>query len=137
VETPVAIGLIAVTLLFLLRRYAARRVAARRGRFVWLYFLPTLFGSLVILWASIQLFSNAPLLSVVMTIVGLVYFAALVRLLTLVSSSITAAKSQDELVTAVTEPMVDYSVTIMGLVLIVGLLALVAVIIWGLSQPAH
>jgi hypothetical protein len=135
-EMPIVIGIAAVALL-LVRHLAARRVAARRGRFVWLMFIPTLFGSVVIVWASVQLFAVAPLVGVPLTIAGLVYLAVVVRFLTRISRSVTMADPQEDLGAAMTEPLVDYMTSLMGLWLISGLLAVVGLIIWGVSQAAR
>jgi hypothetical protein len=35
------------------------------------------------------------------------------------------------------EPVVDFTVTMVGLMLIGGLVAVVALIVWGVSQSAH
>jgi hypothetical protein len=136
-EMPVVVGIALVAFLLLLRHFAIRRVAARQGRFVWLMFVPTLFGSVVILWASIQVFASAPLFGTLMAIGGVIYLAVLVRFLTLLSRSVTSTGPQDDITTAITEPLADYVSTMTGLLLIGGIVALVGLIIWGVSQAAR
>jgi hypothetical protein len=135
-EIPVA-GIAAVVFLVLLRHFAARRVSARQGRFVWLLFVPTLFGSVVILWASAQTFASAPILGALMAVAGAIYLAVLVRFLTRLSRAVTSAGPQDDVEAAITDPLVDSMSTLMGLILIVGLVAVVGLIVWGVGQAAR
>lgn len=133
-ETPVAAGIVIVILLVLVRHFAARRVVAGQGRFVWLMFIPTLLGGVVILWASIQALASAPVFGVLMAVAGAIYLAVLIRFLMRLSRSVSAAGPEEDLGLAVTEPVVDYMSTMVGLVLIGGLVALVGLIVWGVSQ---
>ncbi len=133
-ETPVAVGIVAVLLLVFVRHFAARRVVARQGRFVWLMFIPTLLGGVVILWASIQALASAPVFGLLMAVAGAIYLALLVRFLMRLSRSVSAAGPEEDLGLAVTEPVVDYMSTMVGLVLIGGLVAVVGLIVWGVSQ---
>lgn len=136
-EMPVVVGVAVVALLVLVRLFAARRVAARQGHYVWLMYIPTLCGSVGIIWASIQLFASAPLVGAVIAIAGLIHFAVLVRFLTRLSRSVTTAGPQEDLGTAMTEPLVDYMSAMTGLLLIGGLVAVVGLIAWGVSQAAR
>ncbi len=97
-------------------------------------FIPTLLGGVLILWASIQALASTPVLGVLMAVAGAIYLAVLVRFLMLVSRSVSAAGPEEDLGLAVTEPIVDYMSTMVGLVLIGGLFALVGLIVWGVSQ---
>jgi len=137
VELPVVLGITVVASLVMLRRYGARRVLRRQGRFVWLMFVPTLIGSVGILWAGIRMWPTAPLFSVIIAIAGGLNLAVYVRFLTRLSRAVNASGPQDDLGTVMTEPMVDLLLTIMGLVLIGGLVALVGSIAWGFSQAAR
>lgn len=133
----VVIGIAVVAFLVGLRHFAGRRVAARQGRFVWLMFVPTLFSSVVILWASVQMFASAPILGAFMALTGAIYVAVLVRFTTRLSRAVTSTRQQDDIGMAITGPLVDYLSTMMGLVLIVGLVAVVGLIIWGVNQAAR
>jgi hypothetical protein len=54
VELPVVAGIASATaLVFVIRHFAIRRVAARQGGFVWLVFLSALLGGAVMLWALV------------------------------------------------------------------------------------
>lgn len=136
-QLPVAIGLAVVAFLILLRRYAARRVARRDGRFIWLMFIPTLVAGFAILGVGVQMLVTQPLAGVLMAITGSVYIAALIGFLTRSSRAIAASRSQDDILTAMTEPLADYVGTLIGFVLIGGLAALVGLVVWAVSQAAH
>ena len=68
---------------------------------------------------------------------GLLYLGILVRFLTRLSPSISRAGPREDLGAAMTEPIVDYVGAMLGLVLIGGLIAVVGLIIWGVSQAAR
>lgn len=133
-DTPVVFGIAVVALLVVIRHFAARRVLARQGQFVWLMFVPTQIGAVVILWAGIQTLATVPIVGALMVIAGAVYLAVVLRFLTRASRSISAAGPQDDIGTALIEPVVDYMSTVMSLVLIGGLVALVGLIVWGVTQ---
>jgi hypothetical protein len=135
-DIPVVAGVAAVVLLALVRHFAARRVAARQGRFVSLMFVPTLVGSVAILWGSIQVFASAPIVGMLMAIGGLLYVAIVVIFLSRLSRSVTSAGPQDDIATAISEPLMDYMVTMAGVLLIGGLLVLIGLISWGVTEAA-
>lgn len=134
---PVILGAAVVAVLVALRHVAARRVVARQGQFVWLMFGPTLIGGIVILWAGIQLFTTVPIVGAAMTIAGGVYLAVVLRFLARLSRAVSSAGPQDDIGAAITDPVVDYVSTMMGLILIGGLVAVVGLIVWGVSQAAR
>jgi hypothetical protein len=136
-DSPAVVGIAVVAALVLLRYFAARRVAARRGQFVWLVFVPTPIGCVVILWTGVQMLATMPVVGVVIVIAGGIYLAVAVRFLSRLSRSVTAAGPQDDIGAAMTEPLVDYMSTLIGLLLIGGLVALVGLIVWGVSQAAR
>jgi hypothetical protein len=114
--------------------YGQRRLRARQGRFVWLRFGPMLAGGVVILWASARMIGDLPLVGVPMAIGAVIYLALIVRFLIVLSRTVTATAPQDDLGAAITGPLVDYTTSVVGLLLIGGLVALVGLIIWGVSQ---
>jgi hypothetical protein len=140
---PVVLGLVVVALLVAVRHFAARRVLARQGQFVWLMFIAMLAGGVVILWAGIQLLATVPIAGVATTLAGRttlagsLYLALMLRVLARLSRSVSSAGRQDDIGTAVTEPLVDYLGTTMGLMLVGGVVAVVALIVWGISQAAR
>jgi hypothetical protein len=138
VNWPLAAGCGAVALsVLLLRRFALHRLAARQGRFAWLIVAPNLLYAIPMLWASIQLFASAPLVSLLMTIGVVIYVAVLVRLAIGLARSVTSPGSNADITTAMTEPVVNFTVTMVGLMLIGSLVAAVGLIIWGVSQAAQ
>jgi hypothetical protein len=136
-EPLVVAGIAAVVGLVLLRHFAARRVAARQGRFVWLVFAPSLFYGIVVLWVSIQVFTKAPLVGLLIAVIGVIYLAALIRFLARLSRSVTSTGPQEDLTPAIIEPLADYTLVWVGLLLVGSLVALVGVLIWGVTQSAR
>jgi hypothetical protein len=136
-DSRAAVGIAVVAALVLLRYVAARRVAARQGQFVWLAFVPILIGAIVILWTGVQMLATEPIVGVVILIAGGIYLAGTLRFLTRLSRSVTAAGPQDDIGAAMTEPLVDYMSTLMGLLLIAGPVSLVGLIAWGVGQAAR
>jgi hypothetical protein len=137
VEAPVVVGVGVVAVLVLVRHAAARRVAAGRGGSVWLMFVPTLAGGFAILGAGIQLLPTATPAGIVMAIVGSTYLAILIGFLTRLSRAATAAGTEDDIAAALTEPLADFTSSVVGLLLIGALVALVGLTVWGASQAAH
>ncbi len=136
-ETPVLVAIAVVVLLVGVRHCAARRVMARQGQFVWLMFVPTLIGAIVLPWVGLQMLATEPLLGAGLVIGGGIYLAIVLRFLTRLSRTVTSTGPQDDIGAAVTEPFVDYLGTLAGVLLIVGLVAVVVLIAWGVSQAAR
>jgi hypothetical protein len=128
------LGIAVVALYVLLRHYAARRVAAGQGQFIWLMFVPTLIGAVVITWAGIQMVATVSIAGMLMVVAGAVYLAVLLRFLVRASRSVSSTGPQDDIGAALTGPVVDYMTTIISLWLIGGLVALVGLIVWGVTQ---
>lgn len=133
-QVVLGVGFVA---LVVMRRYAARRVAARQGRWVWIVFAPTLVTGLFGLWAAASLFTHAPLLGALVAVFAVVSLGALLLFVNRVSRGVTATRPDEDLTQAVTDPMVDYFSTVTGLMLIGGLIAVVGLIIWGVMQAAR
>jgi hypothetical protein len=72
-----------------------------------------------------------------MVIGGGIYLAVILRFLTRLSRTVTSTGSEDDIGTAVTESIVDYLGAVVGLTLIGGLVAVVVLIAWGVSQAAR
>ena len=131
----VGCGAVAVSI-FLVRRFAVHRLAARQGRFAWLIVAPNMLYALPMLWGSMQLLASAPLVGVLMAIGAAIYVAVLARLAIGLARSATSTGSNAEITTAMTEPVVDFTVTMVGMMLIGSLVAVVGLIVWGVSQAA-
>jgi hypothetical protein len=136
-DVRVVVGIVVLVGLVPLRLFAARRVAARQGQFVWLMYLPTLLVGGMMLWASTVVFAGSPLVGGLTALAALIYLAVLGRFLVRTSRSVSSASPQDDLGSAITEPLVDYMSTMVGLGLIGGLVAVVGLIIWGVIQAAR
>jgi beta-lactamase regulating signal transducer with metallopeptidase domain len=133
VDWKVGVGIAAVALVVLLRHYAARRVRARQGRFVWLMFVPTLIAGFAIVWAGISIFPTVPLLGVAIAVFGGIKVVVVVRFIARLSRAVSSAGSDDEVGTAVTEPFVEFIRATTGLMLIGALVGLVALIVLAVS----
>jgi hypothetical protein len=136
-ELPIGAGIAVVVMLVSIRRYAARGVAAHDGRFLWLVFLPTLLGGFAILGIGIQMLVTMPPLGIVMVVTGSVYLAALIGFLTRASRSVSSAGPGDDIGAALTQPLGEYMISLIGLVLIGGLTAMVGLVVWAASQAVH
>jgi hypothetical protein len=134
VEWKVGVGIAAVALLVFLRHYAARRVRARQGRFVWLMFLPTLIAWFGILWAGISLLSIVPLLGAAIVVAGATYLVVAVRFIDRLSRAASSAPSQDEVATAMAEPFDQFIRATTGMMLIGALVGVVALIALAVSE---
>jgi hypothetical protein len=53
-----------------IRHYAARRIAAGQGRFVWLAFAPTALLMIYVLWIAVGLWATHPLMAVGIGLLG-------------------------------------------------------------------
>jgi hypothetical protein len=128
---------IAVGFLVLLRMLAGRRVLAGEGRFVWLVFGPTLLVGAAPLWVAAVLFPTQPMFAVFVAIFGFVYLGLRVWLLMRMSRGVSSAAPGEDRVDALLSPFADYMAATMGLLLIGGLVALVVLLIWGVTQAGH
>src|SRR5450759_5108247 len=99
-------------------------------------FLPSLVGGGAILWFGIEMLAFAPFVGVATLVVSGLGLLFLLRFLGRISRSVSAAGPQDDIGAAMDEPLVDYATSVMGLLLIVGLVAVVALIAWGVTQAA-
>lgn len=133
-DSPLVLGMAVVALLVVVRHFAARRVLARQGQFLWLMFVPTLIGAVVIPWAGIQMLGSVPIAGGLMLIAGVVYLAVVLRFLTRASRAVNAAGPQDDIGTALTDPLVEHMTTLMGVVLIGAVVAVAGLIVWGVTQ---
>jgi hypothetical protein len=136
-DSSLLIGVTAVAFLLLLRRYAARRMVARQGQFIFIWFLPTLIFGFLVLGRGIQMLPVSPPAGVVVTVTGSIYLALLLGMLTRVSRSISSAGPGDDIGAAMTEPLGEYMISVLGLVLIGGIAALVGLLVWAASQAAQ
>ncbi len=120
--------------LVLLRHYAARRVIARQGQFVWLMFVPTLIGPIAIAWAAVQQFRAAPVFGAILAACALGYGAVLVRFLMRLSRSVSSAPPDQDVRVVATDVYADHLVGMLGFILLSGLVAMVGLIVWAVTR---
>ena len=132
----VVVGAVAVVAFVCLRIVAARRVAAGDGRFVWVVFAPTLVGCVAILWAAASDLTTMPLVGVPLAAGAVIYLSSSVRFLTRTMTGVDHARTPDEIAAAVTDPFVEHVTLLIVLGLIGGLIAVAALIAWGVSRTA-
>jgi hypothetical protein len=135
-DSKVLLAIAFAALLGVARFYGQRRVAAGQGRFVWLMSVPLLVPAGMILWAGVQILAYEQLVGVIMLVGGGVYAAVLLRFLTRWSRSVTSVGANGDRAAAM-EPVVDFTVIMVGLMLMGGFIAVVGLIVWGVSQSAH
>ena len=135
-DWKVALAMVGAALLFVIRLYGLRRIAAGQGRFVWLASMPFLIPVAMILWGGVHILADEPLVGVVLLVVGGIYAALLLRFLTRFSRIVTSVGANGDRAAAM-EPAVDFTVTMVGLMLIGGLVAVVGLIVWGVSEAAR
>jgi hypothetical protein len=73
------VGLAIVGIWIGVRLFAARRIAAGQGRFVWLYFAPMLLLMTYVLWISVGLWTTHPLMAVGIGLLGVPSLLLLAR----------------------------------------------------------
>ena len=135
-DWKVVLAAVGAVVLLVLVTYGSRRVSAGEGRFVWLRSAHLLVGAGMILWGGVYILAHEPLVGVALLVVGGIYAVMLFRFLTRLSRSVTSAGAGGDRAAAMA-PAVDFTVTMVGLMLIGGLVAVVGLIVWGVSQAAH
>jgi hypothetical protein len=123
---------IALAALLLFRHYAARQVAARRGRFVWAFAFPMVLGPAAIVWAGLRLLSTGRLIGVVLLVFGAALGTVELLYFRRASRAVATTPLHQDLTGALVEPAADFMVvtTIGGLIFaVVGAFAL---IVWAI-----
>ncbi len=128
-ELAVFFGLIAVVVV--IRLVAARRVAAGDGRFVWLLLLPLLLANAAVIVLGVKAASNSLVLGALMIAIGVGLGAAILRLSSRMSASVSQMPPDGDITAAMTGPLANFAL-LWGLLLAGGaLLAVVGLIAWG------
>ncbi len=130
----VAAAIVAYTVATLV---ATRKVAAGRGRWVWVQRSVQLLIPVVFIWAGVDMLASAPAIGLIMAALGVGWLAVIVRTLRQMSRRVSAATSTDEIGNALTEPLVDQYVIFIGVTLIGGLIVVVALIVYGVMLAAR
>jgi hypothetical protein len=135
-DRSLLVGIAGVAFLILARHYAARRLAARHGPFIFVLFLPTLIFGFLVVGIGIRGLGSSPAVGAVIVLTGSVYLALLLGFLTKASRSVSSGRPGDDVVEALTQPLGEFMTSVMGLVLIGGLAGLVGLLVWAASQAA-
>jgi len=130
VDLPVA--LIAAFALILAQFFGMRRLGTRRARYAWLAFAPVLAVPVLMVWAAFSA-SSQPIVALFILLIGIFYGAILVRMVRGVARATATAETQDELMTAIQEPTVDFmlTTTIVGVLgmIVLGVVMIVVVVV--------
>jgi hypothetical protein len=137
VQPAVFVGVAIVALLVLLRHAAARRVSARDSRFVPFMFAPTILGATMILWAAMQVISTSPPIGLLLGLAGIAYVGLLARTARRMQRSVDSTPPGGDVSAAITEPLADSLETVIGAVLVAGLVAVVGLIVWAVILAAR
>jgi hypothetical protein len=132
-DLPIAVLIGSLLALILVRQLALRRVAARQGQFIWLALGPTFLIGFAMLWISLTTLPRQPLIGLAIGIIGVVYVVGLARAASQMSSAITATRPEDDLSGAIVDPLTEFMLANIGVVLVGGLVAVVALIVWAIA----
>lgn len=130
----------AVTALVVFRRYAARQVVKRRGRFVWAFAFPMILGPAVLVWAGAHMVYSGHALGALLVVTGALLGGVELLFFRRASRAVSATPVGGDLGDALLEPATDYMLvmTVGGLLFgIVGGLALVVLAILNQSPAGH
>ena len=136
-ETPVILGSVAVGALLLLKLVGVAGIASRRGAFVWVVFLPSLFLAGLILWVAIQVAPSSLIVAAVIALFGAAYLVLLVRWLVRQSRSVSETQPAEDLGAALVEPLSGFAGATTALVLMFALVAVAVLIVAALMQQAR
>ena len=111
-----------------------RRLPARSAAWTWAVSLPIAVLPLVCLWAGVALLGDSVPLAVGFIAVGLVFLAIWVVLTRRSIAKVQAARTDGEVAAALDQPIVEMSLVWAGLILLTGLVAVVAILVWAVAS---
>jgi hypothetical protein len=117
------------------RLTAARWVRAGRGSAVWLVFAPGLVTDAAVVVLGLSIAADQPLVGIPIALIGAVVLAVIVNAVVETARRVSATPENGDLSLALTDPLASVGVFMGGLFAVGGLVAVVALIVWGLSQP--
>jgi hypothetical protein len=125
-------GAAAVVALLVFRRYAARQVVARRGRFVWAFAFPMVLGPAVMVWAGLRLLSLGQIFGGFLIIFGAALGAVELTFFRRASRVVSATSPGQDLGDALIEPTTNFMlITTVG-ALLFAILGGVALVVWAI-----
>jgi hypothetical protein len=125
-------AVIALAALVLFRHYAARQVAARRGRFVWAFAFPMVLGPAAIVWASLRLISAGQPIGGVLLVLGVALGIVELLFFQRASRAVTATPHGQDLTEALVGPAADFMLVMTVGGLIVAVVGGLALIVWAI-----
>jgi hypothetical protein len=117
------------------RLVAARWVRAGHGSAVWLVFAPVLVTDAAVVVLGLSVAADQPLVGIPIALIGAIVFAVIVNAVIQMAKRVSATPENGDLSLALTDPLASVGVFMGGLFAMGGLVAVVALIVWGLSQP--
>jgi hypothetical protein len=117
--------------LLLFRHYAARQVAARRGRFVWAFAFPMVLGPAVALWAGFRLVLATQLWGVLLILFGVALGLVELQFFRRASRAVSNASAEQDLGEALVEPATDFAIVMTVGGLIVAIVGGLGLVVWA------
>ena len=108
-----------------------RRLPARSAAWTWAVSLPIAVLPVVLLWAGVAILGDSVPLGLVFVALGLVFIAIWVVMTRRSVAKVQAARTDGQVATALDEPMVEMSLVWAGLMLLIGLVAVVAILAYA------
>jgi hypothetical protein len=131
----IGITVAVVVAILMLRHYAARQIAARRGRFVWAFAVPMLIGPPAMMWSAVGFAESSPRFAVLLFALGLLLLVVLLRFFTGAARAISATRPDQDLVEVLGDKMTDGIVGYVAIMLMIGIvLGVVAVILAAINR---
>ena len=85
-------------------------------------------------WTAAILLPKGPVFGFALTVPALIYLVVLARLATRLVRARTSSGPWDNRVARVSGPLYEYMTTVVGLTLLGGLVAVLALVVWGASH---
>ncbi len=118
-----------------LRLLAARWVRAGHGNAVWLVSSPVLVMNAAVIVFGVSLGPAQPVIGTLIALVGAVVLAVFVNAFIDMSKRVSAMPANGDVSLALTDPLANVGVFMAGLFAVGGLVAVVVLVVWGLSLP--
>jgi hypothetical protein len=128
------LAVVAVGILFTVRVVAATRMDRRNRAYAWVLYARLLVGPTVIALVAVVRLPTDPGLALALGAFGVGFGALIVRMIVRTSAALAKAVTDDDVSTAVTEPLADYVLTF-TIVSVLGLIGFgIVAIVWAVSQ---
>lgn len=128
---------VAITALVLFRHYAARQVAARRGRFVWAFAFPMVLGPAVIVWAGLRPLSSGQFFGGVLLVFGAALGTVELLYFHRASRAVSSASPERDLGEVLVEPTADFMLATTAGGLLFAIVGGFALIVWAILTQGN